>query len=422
MKMKKQNLVSRRTVVKGAAAATAASTFSIVNAKSVRGTEANSMVEIGFIGCGGQGTRDSQLLEATGKAKIVALADYFQDQLDKARERFKVDANRAHLGIDAYKEVIGSKVDAVLLTTPPGFRPEHFKAATAAGKHIFAEKPLAVDAPGCHTVMDAGEKCKANNKTVVVGLQRHYSKAYRAAKKLIDEGGLGTIAMAHSAWDQGDLWRREKRGEMKSELDWQIRNWYYFTWLSGDHIVEQNIHNMDVISWMLNARPIKAYGSGGRLWRKDIGHIYDHFNIVYEYPNQVLLNNTCVQIDGVRGDVSETIRGSKGTFTTTAGKGGTGGVRIEGVPPRRSPEIPMIYKYEGADDKHYDQEALAFVNSVLGQGEGEDKYRNDAKYGVESTFMAILGREAAYRKECLTWDELWNSNKKLGFKPEPKAD
>lgn len=421
--MKKQDLVSRRTVLKGAAAATAASTFTIINARSVRGTDANSTVEIGFIGCGGQGTRDATNLEATGKAKIVAVADYFQDQLDKARERFKVDPKGAHLGIDAYKEVIGSKVDAVLLTTPPGFRPEHFKAAAAAGKHIYAEKPLAVDAPGCHTVMEAGEKCKAANRTVIVGLQRHYSKAYRGAKKLIDEGALGTIAMAHSAWDQGDLWRREKREEMKSELDWQIRNWYYFTWLSGDHIVEQNIHNMDVISWMLNAHPVKAYGSGGRLWRKDIGHIYDHFNLVYEYPNQVLLNNTCVQIDGVLGDVSETIRGSKGTFTTTAGKGGTGGVRIEGLPPKRGGgETPMIYKYEGAEDKHYDQEALAFVNSVLGQGEGEDKYRNDAKYGVESTFMAILGREAAYRKECITWDELWNSNKKLSFKPESKAD
>ncbi len=423
MKLKKQDPVSRRTILKGAAAATAASTFTIVNAKSIRGSDANSMVEIGFIGCGGQGTRDAGLLEATGKAKIVAVADYFQDQLDKARERFKVDPKRAHVGIDAYKEVIGSKVDAVLLVTPPGFRPEHFKAAAAAKKHIFAEKPLAVDVPGCHTVMDAGEKCKANNLTVIVGLQRHYSKAYRGAKKLIDEGALGTIAMAHSAWDQGDLWRREKREEMKSELDWQVRNWYYFTWLSGDHIVEQNIHNMDVISWMLNARPIKAYGSGGRLWRKDIGHIYDHFNLIYEYPNQVLLNNTCVQINGVRGDVSETIRGDKATFTSNlAGKDGLSRAGIEGIRGRRDTETPVIYRYDDNDDKPYDQEALAFVNSVLGQGEGEDKYRNDAKYGVESTFMAILGREAAYRKECITWDELWNSNKKLSFKPEPKAD
>src|SRR5215510_10810146 len=194
--MKKQDPVSRRTILKGAAAATAASTFTIVNAKSVRGSDANSMVEIGFIGCGGQGTRDAGLLEASGKAKIVALADYFQDQLDKARDKFKVDPKSAHLGIDAYKEVMASKVDAVLLTTPPGFRPEHFKAAANAKKHIFAEKPLAVDVPGCHTVMDAGEKMKAQNLTCIVGLQRHYSKAYRGAKELIDKGELGVISMA----------------------------------------------------------------------------------------------------------------------------------------------------------------------------------------------------------------------------------
>ena len=421
--MKKQDLVSRRTVLKGAAAVTAASTFTIVNAKSVRGTsrQFDGRNRIHRLRRAGY-SATPVCSKRPARPRSSRWPTISRTSSTRRASNSKSIRTRAHVGIDAYKEVIGSKVDAVLIVTPPGFRPEHFKAAAAAKKHIFAEKPLAVDVPGCHTVMDAGEKCKANNLTVVVGLQRHYSKAYRGAKKLIDEGALGTVVMAHSAWDQGDLWRREKRAEMKSELDWQIRNWYYFTWLSGDHIVEQNIHNMDVINWMLNARPIKAYGSGGRLWRKDIGHIYDHFNLVYEYPNQVLLNNTCVQINGVRGDVSETIRGDKGTFTTTAGKGGTGGARIEGVTRQTRAETPVVYKYEGADDKHYDQEAVAFVNSVLGQGVGEDKYRNDAKFGVESTFMAILGREAAYRKECLTWDELWNSNKKLSFKPEPKAD
>src|SRR5262247_2171323 len=194
--MKKKDLVSRRTVLKGAAAATAASTFTIVNAKSVRGTAANSMVEIGFIGCGGQGTRDATNLEATGKAKIVELADYFQDQLDKAKAKFNVDAARAHVGIDAYKEVIGSKVDAVLMVTPPGFRPEHFKAAVAAKKHIFAEKPLAVDVPGCHVIGEAGRAAAAQQLTVVVGLQRRYSKAHRRCKELIDQGAIGEIVMA----------------------------------------------------------------------------------------------------------------------------------------------------------------------------------------------------------------------------------
>jgi len=428
--MKKQDIVSRRTILKGAAATAAASTLTIVKAESVRGTTANSMVEIGWVGCGGQGTRDAYLLEKTGKAKIVAIADYFQYRLDNARKPLQqgqqrpnpdnLDPKKVFAGLDGYKAVIESKVDAVLLVTPPGFRPDHFKAAVAAKKHIFAEKPLAVDVPGCHTVMDAGEKAKANNLTVVVGLQRHYSKAYRACKKMIDEGALGTIAMAHSAWDQGDLWkdRRGKRGDWKTQMDYEVEHWYFFKWLCGDHIVEQSIHNMDVINWMLGAHPIKAYGSGGRLWRKDIGEIYDHFNLIYEYPNQILLNHSCVQIDGVRGDVSETIRGTKGTFTTTAGRGGTGGARIEGVRGRRDTETPMLYHYEGTDDRHYDQEAEIFVGSVLGAGAGEDKYRNDAKYGVESTFMSILGREAAYRRECITWDELWNSNRKLAFKPE----
>jgi predicted dehydrogenase len=198
-------------------------------------------------------------------------------------------------------------------------------------------------------------------------------------------------------------------------MDYEVRHWYFFKWLSGDHIVEQNIHNMDVINWMLGTRPIRASGSGGRLVRTGIGEIYDHFNIVYEYPNQVLLNNTAVQIDGVLGDVSETIRGTKATFTTTAGKGGTGGTRIEGIKGRRDTETPIIYRYEGADDKHYDQEAATFVKSVLGEGTGEDKYRNDTAYGVDSTFMAILGREAAYRRQTLGWDELWNSNQRLTF-------
>lgn len=425
--MKKKDLLSRRNFVKSTAvAATAASTFTIVNAESVRGSRANSMVEIGWVGCGGQGTRDAYLLEKTGKAKIVAIADYFQHRIDAALKnepnRQKpnlagINPKNVHRGVDAYKAIMASNVDAVLLVTPPGFRPEHFRAAVAAKKHVFAEKPLAVDVPGCHEVLEAGEKAKAQNLSVVVGLQRHYSKAYRACKKLIDEGAIGTPVMAHSAWDQGDLWkeRRGKREDWPSKMDYEVEHWYFFKWLSGDHIVEQNIHNMDVINWMLGMHPVRASGFGGRLVRKDIGEIYDHFNIVYEYSNQVLLNNTCVQIDGVRGDVSETIRGTKGTFTTTAGKGGTGGARIEGLYDRRKGETPIIYSYEGQDDRHYDQEAETFVKSVLGEGEGEDKYRNDTKYGVESTFMAILGREAAYRRETIGWDELWNSNKRLTF-------
>ncbi len=423
--MKKKNL-SRRDFVKSTAALTATSiagtAFTIVKAESVRGTKANSTVQIGWVGQGGQGTRDAQLLEQTGKAKIVALADYFQYRLDKAKGPFKVDDKRCFRGIDAYKEVMNlSDVDAVLLTTPPGFRPDHFKAAVAAKKHVYAEKPLGVDAPGLHMVSEAGEKALAQKLTVVVGLQRHYSKAYRACKKLIDEGALGDVGLTHSAWDQGDLWqdRRAKpdKGKWATQLDYEVEHWYFFKWLCGDHIVEQNIHNIDVINWMLNAHPLRASGFGGRSVRKEIGDINDHFAITYEYPNGVVSSNTCIQIDGTRGDVSETMRGSKATFTSSNAKGGTGTATIIGTRKKGMTEDPIIYKYDGAQgaDKHYDQEAETFVGSVLGTGEGEDKYRNDTKYGVESTLTAILGRDAAYKGRVITWNEMWNSKEKLAF-------
>lgn len=424
--MKNQD-VSRREFVKSTAAVTtaslAASTFTIVKAESVRGTKANSTVQIGWVGQGGQGTRDAQLLEQTGKAKIVALADYFQYRLDKAKVPFKVDDKKCYRGIDAYKAVMNdSTIDAVLLTTPPGFRPEHFRSAIAAKKHVFAEKPLAVDGPGIRVVAEAGEKALAQKLSVVVGLQRHYSKAYRACKKLIDEGALGIIGLTHSAWDQGDLWqnRRAKYDKSKwpTQMDWEVEHWYYFKWLCGDHIVEQNIHNIDVINWMLNAHPLRASGFGGRTARTEIGDINDHFAITYEYPKGIVSSNTCIQIDGTLGDVSETIRGSKATFTTSNAKGGAGTATIIGQQKRGMTEPPVIYKYDGAQgrDLHYDQEAATFVASVLGTGEGEDKYRNDTKYGVESTLTAIMGRDAAYKGRVITWEEAWNSKEKLAFK------
>lgn len=423
---------TRRQFIKNSAALTAASTistgFTIVKAESVRGSKANSMVEVGWIGLGGRGTRDAYLLEKTGKAKIVAVADYFQYRVDNLFKPMEVgqnpevvqrpalagfDKKNAFVGVDAYKAVIGSKVDAILMATPPQFRPEHFKSAIIAKKHVFAEKPLAVDTWGCHVIDAAGKQATANKLSVVVGLQRHYSKAYRKCKEMIDSGAIGDIVMAHSAWDTGDLWpnRRAKPDKAKwpTQMDYEVEHWYFFKWLSGDHIVEQSIHNLDVINWMVNAFPVRAYGTSSRRFRKDIGDIHDNFNLVYEYANGVTSNHTCIQVNGTQGDVSETIRGTKGTFTTTAGKDGTGGARIDGLPKKRGAEMPSIYRYEDADDRHYDQEAAAFVESVLGSGE----HRDDTDYGMKSTFTAILGREAAYRRTALDWTALWNAKEKL---------
>lgn len=433
--MTRKSSITRRQFLQSSAALSAASTFTIVKAEAVRGSQANSMVEIGWIGLGGRGTRDAYLLEKTGKAKIVAVADYFQYRVDnlfkplaagqdvETVQRPKLegfDKKNAFVGVDAYKAIMGSKVDAVLMATPPGFRPEHFKAAVAAKKHVFAEKPLAVDAWGCHVIDAAGKQAAAHKLSVVVGLQRHYSKAYRKCKELIDSGALGDIVMAHSAWDTGDLWlnRRAKYDKSKwpTRMDYEVEHWYFFKWLCGDHIVEQSIHNLDVINWMLNAFPVRAYGTSSRRFRKDIGDIHDNFNLVYEYANGVTSNHTCIQVDGTLGDVSETIRGTKGTFTTTAGKDGTGGARIDGLKPKKG-ETPSLYQYAGAEDRHYDQEALAFVESVLGNGE----HRDDTDYGMKSTFTAILGREAAYRRQALDWTTLWNAKEKLTMQATAKA-
>ena len=427
--------LTRRQFMQSSAGLTAAASlsagFTIVKAESVRGTTANSKVEIGWIGLGGRGTRDAYLLEKSGKAQIVAVADYFQYRIDnlfkpmaqgqdpETVQRPKLDGfdkKNAFVGVDAYKAITGSKVDAVLMATPPAFRPVHFKAAVAAKKHVFMEKPLAVDTYGCHVIAEAGKTATAQKLTVVVGLQRHYSKAYRKCKELIDSGAMGDIVMAHSAWDTGDLWptRRAKPDKTKwpTQMDYEVEHWYFFKWLSGDHIVEQSIHNLDVINWMVGAFPVRAHGTSSRRFRKDIGDIHDNFNLVYEYGNGVTSNHTCIQVNGTQGDISETIRGTKGTFTTAAGKDGTGGVRIDGVKPKKG-ETPSIYKYEGADDRHYDQEAVAFVESVLGTGE----HRDDTDYGVKSTFTAILGREAAYRRQTVSWDELWKAKEKLTMRP-----
>ncbi len=431
MSRTKTSLTRRQFIQTSAGLTTAAATFTIVKAESVRGTAANSKVEIGWIGLGGRGTRDAYLLEKSGKAQIVAVADYFQYRIDNLFKPMAqgqdpeivqrpalagFDKKKAFVGVDAYKAITGSSVDAVLMATPPAFRPEHFKAAVAAKKHVFMEKPLAVDTYGCHVIAETGKAATAQKLSVVVGLQRHYSKAYRKCKELLDGGAIGDIVMAHSAWDTGDLWpnRRAQPDKTKwpTRMDYEVEHWYFFKWLSGDHIVEQSIHNLDVINWMVGQFPVRAHGSSSRRFRKDIGDIHDNFNLVYEYGNGVTSNHTCIQVDGVLGDVSETIRGTKGTFTTTAGKDGTGGARVDGLRPKRGGEAPSIYRYEGTDDRHYDQEAVAFVESVLGSGE----HRDDTDYGVKSTFTAILGREAAYRRQTLGWDELWKAKDRLTMK------
>ena len=397
--------VSRRQFIgKAATAAAAATTFTIVKPQSVRGAEANEAVALGFVGAGGRGTRDAQGLYKAG-GRIVAVADPFQFRLDSAREAFGLEESRCFLGLDGYKRILDLEgIDAMILTTPPGFRPEQFAAAIDAGKHVFMEKPVATDTWGCRLVVEAGEKAQAKKLSVVVGLQRRYSKAYREAVQRVRDGALGTIVAGRGFYLTGDVWsgRHWKREEFDSDLLWMVRNWYYFRWLSGDLITEQNIHNLDACNWIIGGRPERCVGYGGRKWRTYIGDIFDHFNLTYEYPGGVHLTFMSGQFCTFH-DSSEEILGNDSTFSNPSGRKG---LNISGK---------TQWQFEGEDSAEVN-EWEAFLASVK-----EGKPIADAQHGAESTFTTILGREAAYRREALEWQKLWDENQKLEQRPYPVA-
>jgi len=391
--------VSRRQFVRAAAAG--ATAFTIVKPQSVRGAAANEAVTLAWVGAGGRGTADARGLVAAG-GRVIAIADPFEDRLKKARAGFEVDPAQCFLGIEGFKKAIESGADAVVLTTPPGFRPEQFATAIAAGKHVFMEKPIATDPWGCRSVQETGEKAQGKKLSVVVGLQRRYSNAYREAVKRIRDGALGTIIAGRGFYLTADVWggRTWPREDFDSELLWMVRNWYYFRWLSGDLITEQNVHNLDACNWVLGAHPLRCTGYGGRKWRAYIGDIFDHFNITFEYPETVHLTFASGQFtpSGFH-DSSEQILGTKSVFSNTGGKGG---FRIAGE---------TDWQFEGEDDANVN-EWEAFIQSVR---KGEPIA--DTQHGVEGTFTTILGREAAYRRAEVEWDKLWAE----GEKYEPRA-
>ena len=395
--------VSRRQFIRTAAAVGAAATFTIVKPESVRGAAANEAVTLGWVGAGGRGTRDAQgLVEAGGK--VIAVADPFKERLDAARQAHTLEESRCFLGVDAYKKVLDLKVDAVVLTTPPGFRPDQFVASIEAGKHVFMEKPIAVDAWGCRAVAEAAEKAKAKKLSVVVGLQRRYSKAYQEAQRRIAAGALGTIVAGRAFYLTGDVWggKTWPRADFDSDLLWMVRNWYYFRWLSGDLITEQNIHNLDACNWVLGGHPERCVGYGGRKWRKYIGDIFDHFDLTFEYPGGVHLTFMSGQFCSFH-DSSEQICGTEATFKT--GK------------PMKIEAKKAADSWEWTDQDNADKsEWEAFIASVK-----EGKPRADAQHAVEGTFTTILGREAAYRRQELEWKKLWDENQKLEPRPYPVA-
>ena len=284
--------LNRRDFLRASAAATAGLATQWTPGYAAVHAGAAETIRVGVIGCGGRGTGAARdCITSSEGVELVAMGDLFPDRIERAKasltraigDKFKVTADRTFVGFDAYQQVIASDVDLVILATPPGFRPEHLRAAIAGGKHVFTEKPVAVDPVGIRSVIETADLAKTKNLAVVAGTQRRHDPKYIETIRRIQAGEIGEVMAGQVYWNQGGLWTAERKPEM-TDAEWQIRNWLYFTWLSGDHIVEQHVHNIDVANWVLNAHPISANGVGGRQVRTgpEYGHIYDHFAIELE--------------------------------------------------------------------------------------------------------------------------------------------
>lgn len=409
--------ISRRDFLKtSAAAAVLVSAGPLLIGQSAHAA-GSDVIKVGVIGCGGRGTGAAKdcIAAAGASVKIVALGDVFKDRLDgcfnnltkdeKLKDSVDLSPERCFVGFDAYKKVLASGVDLVILATPPGFRPTHFQAAIEAGKHVFMEKPVAVDAPGVRTVIAAGELATQKNLGVVAGTQRRHQKSYVETMKRIHDDVIGHIIGGQCYWNQGGLWMHPRQPEW-SDMEWQLRNWLYFTWLSGDHICEQHVHNIDVINWAMQAHPEKAVGMGGRQVRTDpaYGHIFDHFTIDFVYPGDIHIMSMCRQIDGCANNVSEFVSGWKGYSNCAS-----------------SITCENPWKFEGEAMGAYQQEHKDLIDSIRA-----GKPLNEAKRVAESCMTAIMGRMSAYTGQEITWEQALNSKedlmpKNLEFGPLPVA-
>ena len=366
----------------------------------------SDVIRLGLVGCGGRGTgAATQALSADPGARLVAVSDAFADRLetslrnmkkrDDIAERVTVDADHRFTGFDGYQGVIASDVDAVLLATPPQFRPMQFKACIAAGKHVFAEKPVAVDAPGVRSVLETNELAKEKNLCVVSGLNGRYSPILRDLVGRIHDGAIGDVLALHAARYGGGVWVRPREPGM-TEMQYQMRNWYYFTWLSGDFNVEQFVHQLDRMAWVMkDEHPLRCYSTGGRQARTgpDHGHVYDHFSSVFEYPNGVRVFTTTRHQPGCSNESQAFVIGTRGTADLKEGL-------ITGAEPWQAP------RGSGRDTHQIEQDAFL---EALRAGE----VINNGQYMAWSTMMAIMSRMSAYTGRSLTWEEAINSKDDL---------
>lgn len=381
-------------------------------------------IKVGLIGSGGRGSGAANQALSTKQEGVVlhAICDAFKEKADgalsnlrtKHPEKVQVDDSRIFTGLDGYKGVIDS-CDLVILTTPPGFRPYHFEAAVNAGKHVFMEKPVAVDSPGVRKVLEMAKVADEKNLKVVVGLQRRYQNCYiEALKQVKEQGIIGDIVSGQVYWNGGGIWFRDKQPG-QSELMYQINNWYFFTWLCGDHINEQHIHNIDVANWFIGGHPESAQGMGGRMQRVDkkYGQIYDHHYVEYTYANGVRVNSQCRHQSGVYNAVREEFTGTKGKVYLV-NSGACYAVNHKG-------ETIWKYRPTGGEDpaaeaakgrrnrRTSDPDPYQTEHDILQAAVRNNTPKNDAYYGAESTMTAVMGRMATYSGKEIKWDEALNS-------------
>lgn len=366
-------------------------------------------LKVAVIGCGGRGTGAAdQALSTKGKVKVVAMMDAFRDRLDDSfanlskkygKDKLDVPDKNKFVGFDGYKQAI-ALADVVILATPPGFRPIHFEEAVKAGKHVFMEKPVATDVPGVKRVLAAAEEAKKKKLSVVVGLQRRYQNNYREVVKRIQEGAVGDILSGQVYWNGEGVWTRPRQAS-QTEMEYQMRNWYYFNWLCGDHILEQHIHNIDVANWFKNGYPVSAQGMGGREVRtgKDTGEIFDHHFVEFTYADGTVIASQCRHIPGCMNKVAEAFQGTKGRIAIS----GDGDGLITDLKGTR------LYNHRGKEDPNPYQSEHDELFAAIRSG----KPINDAEYGAKSTMTAILGRMATYSGQVINWDEAMASDMSL---------
>jgi predicted dehydrogenase len=379
----------------------------------------DNVIKVALVGCGGRGTGAAmQALLTKQNVKLVAMADAFKDRLDtcyntlqsddlsdwsgakgNVKDKIDVPEDRRFVGFDAYQKAI-PLADVVILATPPGFRPMHFEEAVKQGKHVFMEKPVATDPAGVMKVLKAAEVAKQKKLNVVVGLQRHYQNSYRELFKRKDQ--IGDITSAQAWWNNDGVWVN-KRQANQTEMEYQMRNWYYFVWLCGDHITEQHIHNIDVVNWFKGGYPVKAQGMGGREVRKgkDHGEIFDHHYVEFTYADGSILNSQCRHIPGTMAKVDELIIGTKGRIQC-------GAANITDLKGK------VLYQFDAkAENNPYQTEHDELFAAIA---KGQYKYW-DAENGAKSTMTSILGRMATYSGQVVEWDKALNS----GLDLQPKS-